>query len=275
MRVPSDPTTQLPTLWTRERIAEDLRTLRILPGDALIVHASLRAIGTVEGGPDAVLEALREVVGPEGTILAPAFNRENYAGEAPDAGSMPAEGVCVDEVGALAARVAYHPDAARSDHPVLSFAALGPNAAFLTDGAPYHYPFGTNSPLARLHRLNGGILLIGVGHERSAALCLAEVWADAPYARRLARVKTGPGAQLEMEGAPGCMAGFGKIEPVLRQARILKTGYVGNAPSQYMRVQHVVSMAIEMLRGDPECLLCDDEGCRACALARRFAEKAR
>jgi len=270
-------------MWSKERIQEDLRDLRIREGDALIVHASLRAVGKVEGGADTVIDALLEVVGPEGTILTPTFNyaRLDPAGwaEPPQdphelerlrAEAPVSDEVSVEPVGILAERLRLRPDAHRSRHPLLSFAAVGRNAAFLTDSAPFHYPLGTNSPLARLHQLNGGILLLGVSHAANSALHLAEIWADAPYARRATRVKTGAETWEEMEGSPECSAGFTKIEPVLRQARLLREGYVGNAPSQFMRIQQVVSMALAMLRGDPEALLCENPYCRWCAHARRF-----
>ena len=73
-----------------------------------------------------------------------------------------------------------------------------------------------------------------------------------------------------MEGSPECSAGFTKIESILRQARILKSGYVGNAESQTMRVQFVVSMAREMLIAQPDSLLCDDPNCEPCTHARKM-----
>jgi aminoglycoside 3-N-acetyltransferase len=271
-------------VWNKERILQDIQDIGVRGGDALVVHASMRAIGKVTGGADAVIDALLEAVGPAGAILAPAFNGENYVPETwPEQLQDPRfraemenndynpEGINVGEVGILAERLWRREDALHSFHPTLSFAAVGgPNAAFLTERAPFHYPLGANSPLARLHQLNGGVLLLGVGHNANSSLHLAEVWADAPYARRGRRIRTGAVESEIMQGSPECSAGFWKIEPVLRQARILKTGYVGNAPSQYMRLQHVASMAIEMLKGSPDALLCDDPGCNWCMLARKF-----
>jgi aminoglycoside 3-N-acetyltransferase len=273
-------------MWSKERIIEDLRDLRVLEGDALIVHASMRAVGEVEGGADAVIDALLEVVGPEGTVMAPAFNMDNYAPDswveslidpAIQAVINPEpynpDGVCARQVGVLPTRLAARAEARRSRHPILSFTAVGRNAAFLTENVPVHYPLGTNSPLARLYQLNGGILLLGVDHTVNTALHTAEIWGNAPYARRTARVRTGETSWEQMEGSPECSAGFGKIERVLRQARILRTGHVGNAPSQYMRIQQVVSMGRAMLEGRPDSLLCDDPNCRWCVRARKYTQE--
>jgi aminoglycoside 3-N-acetyltransferase len=49
--------------------AEDLCRLGVLLGDTLMIHASLRAVGTLLGGSDALLVALEEAVGPDGTLL--------------------------------------------------------------------------------------------------------------------------------------------------------------------------------------------------------------
>ena len=271
--------------WKRDRIVEELRELNLRAGDTVIAHASIRAVGEVEGGADTVLDALLEILGPEGTLMAPAFNRGNRALEslaaaeiryraASDSGhneSQFIKGVSRGQVGIFAERLHARPEAKRGDHPTLSFSAIGRSAAFLIDRAPFHSPLGTNSPLARLHQLNGSILLIGVGHAANSTLHLAEHWADAPYARRKATVRMPDSSIREMDGSPECSAGFAKIEPILRQARITRSGFVGNAPAQLMRAQFVVSMAMEMLRGNPESLLCDDPACAACAHGRKLA----
>ena len=43
-------------------------------GDRLMIHSSLSSFGWVEGGVEAVIQALMDLVGPEGTILMPSFN---------------------------------------------------------------------------------------------------------------------------------------------------------------------------------------------------------
>jgi aminoglycoside 3-N-acetyltransferase len=264
-------------MWTRERIREDLEELAHLQGATVLIHASLRAVGKVEGSADAVLDALLEAVGAEGTVMVPLFNAANRA---PDdwrerlpVSEVPFEAAAVDvpRMGALAAALAARPAAVRSSHPSLSFAAIGRNAAFLTENAPFQYPLGGNSPLARLHQLNGSVLLLGTDHTVNSVLHLAEAWADAPYARRSASVRVSESEWREMHGSPECSAGFRKIERILRQARIARTGYVGNALTQVMRCQYVVSMAMEMLKGSPEALLCDDLGCSSCTHARKLA----
>ncbi|NBD24819.1 AAC(3) family N-acetyltransferase [Paenibacillus glycinis] len=45
-------------MHTKESLLRDLESMRINPRGMLFVHSSYKAIGPVEGGPDAVLDAL-------------------------------------------------------------------------------------------------------------------------------------------------------------------------------------------------------------------------
>ena len=86
-------------------------------------------------------------------------------------------------------------------------------------------------------------------------------------------VKTRHQATTRRCWAARSAARFAKIEPLLRQSRILRRGYIGNAESQLMRQQQTVSMAVAMLQGNPSALLCETRTCRACTLARRMTSE--
>ena len=60
-----------------EGLVADLRALGVRRGQHLLVHSSLRSIGPVEGGVDAVLGALCEVAGPAATIVVPTHTSGN------------------------------------------------------------------------------------------------------------------------------------------------------------------------------------------------------
>ena len=61
-------------MFTRNDIAGNLRALGLGRGDLVIVHSSYKKIGGVEGGPLAVIEALKDVLLPEGALLFPNLN---------------------------------------------------------------------------------------------------------------------------------------------------------------------------------------------------------
>ncbi|MGQ9478326.1 MAG: AAC(3) family N-acetyltransferase, partial [Candidatus Bipolaricaulia bacterium] len=50
-------------LVTRGRLVEDLRRLGLFSSQVVMLHASVRAIGWVVGGPDMVIQAILEVLG--------------------------------------------------------------------------------------------------------------------------------------------------------------------------------------------------------------------
>ena len=56
-------------MHTRAGLISDLRRLGLKAGDVVMVHASLRAIGEVAGGPDEVHLAIKDVITPEGTLV--------------------------------------------------------------------------------------------------------------------------------------------------------------------------------------------------------------
>src|SRR5215472_13751734 len=58
---------------TRETLVEQLRALGVVPGDVLLVHSSFRALRPVKGGPQGVIDALVETIGPSGTLVMPSW----------------------------------------------------------------------------------------------------------------------------------------------------------------------------------------------------------
>ncbi|NOX44142.1 MAG: AAC(3) family N-acetyltransferase, partial [Caldiserica bacterium] len=56
---------------TKDDIVRGLRELGLEVGAIVGVHSSLSSFGYVEGGADAVIDALLEVVGEEGTVVMP------------------------------------------------------------------------------------------------------------------------------------------------------------------------------------------------------------
>lgn len=184
-----------------EHVAAQLHELGVRPGGVLLVHASMRSAG---GDAVNMAGALLRVLGPEGTLVAPAFTPENsdtsrsyldrvrgLSGEARAVvrAAMPAFDPATSPaptMGALAETVRLAPGALRSSHPQTSFAALGPAAAALLAGHRQDCHLGEGSPLARLYETDAQVLLLGTGFDRCTAFHLAEYRCPAPP-RRLYR----------------------------------------------------------------------------------------
>ena len=171
----------------------DLSALGVTPGMTLLVHSSLSALGWVNGGPVAVILALENVLGPEGTLVMPAHS----GGLSDPAGweNPPVPEAWWDVI--RQTMPAYDPDLTpsrgmgvipecfrnqkgvrRSSHPHFSFAAWGADAAAITREHTLEFGLGDRSPLARIYDRDGWVLLLGVGHENNTSLHLAEYRAD-------------------------------------------------------------------------------------------------
>ncbi|RKN32400.1 AAC(3) family N-acetyltransferase [Micromonospora musae] len=178
-----------PSPHTAQSLASDLRALGVASGDVLLLHSSNRSLGFVVGGTQAVVQALLDVLGPEGTLVVPTHTPENTdpAGwqhpPVPEAW-WPAireqapgfEPSCTPSrwMGVIAEAVRMWPGALRSDHPQVSFAALGMNAAGIVGGHQLDDALGETSPLGAVYRLNGKVLLLGCGYNSNTSLHLAE-----------------------------------------------------------------------------------------------------
>ena len=174
---------------TISSLENDLRTLGVRPGMTLLVHSSLSSLGWVCGGAMTVILALESVLGSEGTLVMPthSYGWSDPAGWRNPA--VPREWVelCrremppfdpawtpTSEMGAIPEAFRGQPGVLRSDHPVVSFAAWGKGAAWITDGHTMDFPQGEGSPLARVYDSQGWVLLLGVGHRCNTSLHLAE-----------------------------------------------------------------------------------------------------
>lgn len=177
---------------TKKQLVEELSKLD-LKGETVIVHTSLSKLGWVCGGAVALIEALQKVITLEGTLIMPAhsgdYSEPKYWGNPPVPeewyqtirNEMPAyrpEVTPTRGLGVTPEIFRKFPGVVRSDHSCLSFAAWGKEAKAITADHKLDYALGENSPLAKIYRREGKVLLIGVGHDSNTSLHLAEYRAE-------------------------------------------------------------------------------------------------
>lgn len=181
------------------QLARDLRRLGVCAGDVLHVHASLRAIGPVEGGADGVIDALEQAVGPAGTLLMTLGARDDWSwvNERPeperaallrdaepfDCHTTPAQ----PDVGVLAEVLRRRAGTVVSDHPEGRFGARGHLAHALLSDVPWDDYYGPGSPLDRLVAAGGRVLRLGADIDTVTLLHFAEYLAPVPDKRRVRR----------------------------------------------------------------------------------------
>jgi len=177
---------------TAARLVTDLKRLGVPPGEVVLVHSSLSAMGWVCGGPQAAVLALEEAVA-SGTLVMPAhsgsLSEPSVWAHPPVPESwwpvIRAETPAFDPaltptraMGAIVECFRTQPGTMRSSHPQDSFAARGPRSAEVLDGHSLEESLGERSPLARIYDLDGYVLLLGVGHANNTSIHLAEYRAD-------------------------------------------------------------------------------------------------
>ena len=246
---------------TRAGIAADLGALGVRPGSVLLVHASLSSLGWVVGGAPAVVAALLDALGPDGTLVVPTHTTGNSdpAGwgnpPVPEAwwpvirAEMPAFDPAVSRtqgIGVLPEVVRTWPRARRSAHPQVSFAAVGPAAERITEGHALESGFGERSPLARVEDLDGDVLLLGAGHDANSSLHLAEYRVPDPPRETQAGAVMRPDGRgwVEWEDVVADEEDFGALGAAFDATGAVRVGRVGAAEARLMGQRELVAFAV-------------------------------
>lgn len=246
-----------------------LRSLGLRRGDGVVVHSSLKSLGWVEGGAETVIDALLEVVGPEGLLVVPTFTYK-------PTGFRPH--LDPSQTGLVTERLRLRPNAIRSLHPTHSVAAIGTRAQELVKDHHLRPGLGLDSPLDRLAEWGGYVLLIGVDHTTSSTVHVGEAHAQAPYLNgcrwpgwpESAPVYLPNGDVLagELAESPGCSLGFQVVgEWLARQGKSV-VGKIGQARCELATGSSIIEAVVSLLRDDPAAVLCHRRECDRCRTSR-------
>jgi aminoglycoside 3-N-acetyltransferase len=188
-------------MFSREELARDFRRLGVAPGDTVMVHASVRAVGEAAGGPDQIHLALKQALTEDGTLIMYTGCADHY--DNVGRGHLTAD----DEREILEKHPSYDANTARSardngtlveflrtwpgsqvNQHVTRFVGWGRLTEHLLSETPWNYAFGRGSPMERFHEAGGKILLLGCDHDTVTFLHHAEHIVDIPD-KRVARFK--------------------------------------------------------------------------------------
>jgi aminoglycoside 3-N-acetyltransferase len=231
------------TAVTLRQIVADLEHLGLRPGESVLVHSSLSSLGFVKGGADTVIEALLEVLGPQGTLLMPSF-QQGSEHELLRRGCRFDVRTSPSELGIISETFRRRPGVIRSLSPTHCTAGIGPRARdLLAEHQTCRVSVGHGSPYEKLVQMGGRILLLGVTHTVNTTLHLVENTHGAPTVCR----ETFDGVVIDMEGQswtvpthphmPGLRRRYDRVEEELIGASIQHNGNVGQGLSRLIEAR--------------------------------------
>lgn len=252
--------------FTRQRLASDLAALGLRQDQDVLIHAAFSALGPVEGGPAGILSAIRDVIGPSATILAPAYPMSGTMYEwmtNPEPFDVKSSRSCM---GAISEYMRSLPEARRSAHPTHSVVAIGPDANIYT--AHHHEgdtPTGPQSPFWFHMSKGGSILCLGSGIGKVTSYHVIEdLVPDFPLdvhcvqpLEKLVRFEDGSSRLIRTrinntELSPWRVDNFKpkevEILDRLRQCDAVRIGQVGDALSHLMNAATLLELMHDWLR---------------------------
>lgn len=255
--------------FTSRSLTIDMKRIGIKEGDIIIVHGSMKKIGgVVEGGPEAVIQALLDAVGPAGTIVFPTFTALSLKTDLATAPSR---------LGLLSETFRKWPRAKRSNNPSHAVTAFGKLAKDIIEGHENTTQLGINSPLHKASLLGAKVLHLGTTLKSSSLIHVGEILAKVPFMHigykdceleMFYIGQDGTERSLLSKELPGDSVGFPKLLQITNLESKLNRSQIGNADSFLVSGKDLLDATLEALKKDPYSILCDNEKCPVCPKSR-------
>ena len=229
-------------VYTKDELWAQLKALGMPRDCVVLVHTSLRLIGRVEGGAEALLDILIEYFTREGGLLCvPTHTWRNLKQEITlDVGDS---ATCL---GAFSDLAAADPRGIRTENPTHSMAVFGNRERALQFAAGEIDVISGTSPdscYGRLYDEGGYVLLVGVAHNRNTYLHAVSEILGIPNRitaeRRTVKIRRASGEVVERsmhthktDYTVDISQRFPKYETAFRYHGAITDGRLGNAPVQ-------------------------------------------
>ncbi|MEK2645204.1 AAC(3) family N-acetyltransferase [Bdellovibrio sp. BCCA] len=258
-------------MLTKEEFVRQIKSLGIQENDIVYIRASLGALGKVDGDLfDVIVNGLKEAVGPQGTILAPAFNKiQNIFEKKKNLISLDT----IPISGAVSKLFLKHPEMKRSSHPSHSFVAIGPKALDLLSG--HDESAACFLPIKHLAEMNGKMILMGCVNESPgfSTVHVAQFelgLSQKHFVRYLQR------GWIQKENiikkwlpieSPGCSLSFGKFYLSYIEDKNLISGWIGSAYTLVVpSARNALRTELDLLKGHPTFVDCGRADCLTCGM---------
>lgn len=234
-----------------------LEGIGVRPGDTLLVHSSLRALGPFDGGGEALIDTLVGALGPDGLLVVPTHTWSIVNDRQP----VWHEILTPSHVGTLTNLLRNRPGAVRSLHPTHSVAALGPRAQEFCAGHEHDdSPCSPTSPYGRLLEADGQILMLGVDLTRCTFIhCLEEIaglgpiWSLTGSARRYCIRADGTVIPVTARTHQDYKSdNYGRAEAELIAAGIVTVTQLGPARLLFIDARRLADFLVPRFQKDPK-----------------------
>lgn len=253
-------------MLAKNTIIDDLKSLGIKQGDAVVVHSSYKKIGNVDGGPVAVIDALIDTVLPEGALLFPNLNilREFTVDDPP---RFDLKKCHIKNLGIIPELFKFQYAEHFSIHPTHSMMGVGAKAYDILKGhEKAGVCCGRGTPWEKNALAGGKILLIGVDHFRNTSYHCVEEQIENTYKLSKEVVQGVVIVDDEEIVVPsrlhiweGRAPNFNILNDELMELGYLKTGKIGMADTLCVDAGGFVKVGLEKVRLDSRYFLADEE----------------
>jgi aminoglycoside 3-N-acetyltransferase len=244
-----------------------------MASSVIALHASLKSFGYLEGGAETVVRAFLDtgctlvvptftyncqVPPPPGWSLAHNGDEDRAPFDTEQIAAFNSASLMIERsMGAIPAFILSQQARVRGDHPLNSFAAIGPRAAEIIAAQGMLNVYG---PYKKMYTWNDAyLLLIGVGLTRATPIHFAEERAGRRLFRRWARQADGTVIEVE-EGS--CSSGFDHFDPVV--SGIEKTIRVNESLWRMFPFKLFINTIAAAIIQTPTITHCDDPNCIRC-----------
>lgn len=235
-------------------LIEHIIRLGVTAGDAVMLTCDVAWLADLECQPQDLLEILREILTPTGTLVTPNYADASWA-------------VCglTYQPNPVAEALIELPGSITNFHPTHPFVLSGRLATILAEDTEISSPFQQNSVTFRMLQLNAKQLMLGNILYQSPFVYLAEQISKVPYAENAATVpmklQSGKVSRHVMT-LPGCGTGFRVLEgeDILQRSDKFDIALAS--------ARGIFQAAREALVSSETALLCEEPDCAICAQSR-------
>ena len=262
----------------KQDLINDLRNLGIKEGDVLFVRISMKAIGKVEGGGNTVIDAILDVLGPSGTLIATAFpsrqkdflhrlSKKNIY----QPGMRPVTGI-------ISSLMCQYPAAFFSFNPITPFVAIGGQTEAITSAhTPQSGPYSLIDNVATNYCAKclrvGGNVLVGTTHLAFTA-ALKSIGA---YQKRVAEGMYYYDHKIlrymKKDISCFCYDQYRHFfDEYLKDEAVIAKGILGAGEAVVTDMHKTLTIEYKQLLGHPQSLLCNNENCLTCRCSYSYSD---